>query len=272
VPPTTTTPTSAPRRADVTSADGTPIAVHRSGDGPPLVLVHGAAADHSRWRPVLPALEERFTVMAVDRRGRGGSGDTAPYSLAREVEDVVAVAEAAGPGAVLLGHSHGAMCALEAARRLPGLRALVLYEPPLGFVHWPAEVVGRLEALLADGRRDELLEVFLSQVAGLPPDQVALMRSLPAWRGRLAAAHTIPREERANREYVFDPARFAGVRVPALMLTGGDSPPGFHAAARAVVAALPDCRLAVMPGQRHAAMDTDTARFTAEVTAILERS
>jgi len=272
MPPTTTTAAGTTRRADVTSADGTRIAVHVGGDGPPLVLVHGAAADHTRWRPVLPALEERFTVLAVDRRGRGGSGDTPPYALAREVEDVAAVADAAGPGTILLGHSHGAVCALEAARLLPGLRALVLYEPPLGFVRWPAEVVGHLEALLAEGRRDELLEIFMREVAGLPADQIALMRSLPAWRGRLAAAHTIPREERANREYVFDPARFAAIRVPTLMLTGGDSPPGFHAAADAVAAAVPDCSVAVMPDQRHAAMDTGTARFTAEVTAFLERS
>jgi pimeloyl-ACP methyl ester carboxylesterase len=272
MPPITPRPTTTPRRAHVTSADGTRIAVHRTGEGPPLVLVHGATADHTRWRPVLPAFEERFSVLAVDRRGRGDSGDTAPYALAREVEDVVAVAEAAGPGAVLLGHSHGAMCALEAARVLPGLRALILYEPPLGFVRWPADVVGRLEALRAEGRLDELLELFMREVAGLPADQIALLRSLPAWRGRLAAAHTIPREERANREYVFHPERFAAVRVPVLMLTGGDSPPGFRAAADAVAAALPDCRVAVMPGQRHAAMDTDTARFTAEVIAFLERS
>jgi pimeloyl-ACP methyl ester carboxylesterase len=259
-------------RLDVASADGTPIAVHRTGGGAPLVLVHGAAADHTRWAPVLPAFAARSTVLAMDRRGRGGSGDAPDYALEREVEDVVAVVEAAGEDVRLLGHSHGAVLALEAARRTDRLAALVLYEPPLGFVRWPADVVSRLEALLAEGRRDELLEVFLADVAGLPADQIELMRSLPAWTGRLAAAHTIPREERINREYVFDPARFTGIRVPTLMLTGGDSPAGFHAAADAVVAALPGCRPAVMPGQRHAAMDTDTARFTAEVTAFLERS
>jgi pimeloyl-ACP methyl ester carboxylesterase len=264
--------TTAPRRRHVASADGTRIALRVEGAGPPLVLVHGAAADHARWAPVLPALRERFTVLAMDRRGRGGSGDAPAYALGREVEDVVAVVEAAGEGVALLGHSHGALCALEAARLTGRLRALVLYEPPLGFVRWPAGVAGRLEALLAEGRRGALLEVFLSEVAGLPADVIALMRSQPAWEGRVAAAHTIPREERVNRDYAFDPARFAGIDVPALMLTGGDSPPGFRAAADAVAAALPDCRVVVMPGQRHAAMDTGTARFTAEVTAFLERS
>ena len=91
----------------VVSADGTPLALWRSGEGPPLVLVHGAAADHSRWAPVLPALEERFTVHQFDRRGRGERGDAADYSLAREFEDVVAVVESAGADVNLLGHSHG---------------------------------------------------------------------------------------------------------------------------------------------------------------------
>ena len=259
-------------RLEVTSADGTPIAVWRTGEGPPLVLVHGSAADHTRWRPVLPTLGERFTVLAMDRRGRGGSGDADRYALDREVDDVLAVVRSAGGAVRLLGHSHGAVCALEAARRTGRLRALVLYEPPLGFVRWPAAVVGRLEALLAAGRRDALLEAFLAEVAGLPADQIALMRSLPAWEGRLAAAHTIPREERVNREYAFDPARFGAVRVPTLLLSGGHSPPAFRAAADAVAAALPDCHIAVMPGQRHAAMDTATERFTAEVLDFLERS
>ena len=96
------------------------------------------------------------------------------------------------------------------------------------------------------------------------------MRSLPAWEGRLAAAHTIPREERANREYAFDPDRFRELHVPTLLLRGGDSPEGFAAAGEAVRAALPDCRVAVMPGQRHAAMDTGTELFTAEVLGFLD--
>jgi pimeloyl-ACP methyl ester carboxylesterase len=95
------------------------------------------------------------------------------------------------------------------------------------------------------------------------------MRSLPAWEARRAAAHTIPREERANREYVFDPDRFRELRVPTLFLLGGDSPPLFSVAADAVRAALPDCRVAVMEGQRHAAMDTGTAVFTREVLGFL---
>src|SRR3712207_6694772 len=114
-----------------TSKDGTPIAYWRSGEGPPLVLVHGTAADHGRWRPVLPAFEERFAVCAVDRRGRGGSGDSEDYAIEREFEDVAAVVDSLGEPAFLVGHSYGALCALEAALLTPNVRKMVLYEPPM---------------------------------------------------------------------------------------------------------------------------------------------
>lgn len=170
----------------------------------------------------------------------------------------------------MLGHSYGALCALEAALLAARVRKLVLYEPTLGFLASPPHVVQRLEELLEAGKRDELVAFFLREVAGLPPDQVELMRSLPAWEARLAAAETIPREERANREYVFDPDRFRELRVPTLFLEGGDSPEPFKAAGEALRAALPDCRVVVMPGQRHAAMDTGTELFIAEVLGFLE--
>lgn len=254
----------------VVSADGTPIAVWQTGAGRPLLLIHGTAADHGRWAPVLPAFEERFTVMAVDRRGRGASGDADVYALEREYDDVAAVIARAGEPVDAIGHSYGGICALEAALRTGGIRRLVLYEPPMGFLKSPPRVVARLEELLGDDRRDELLGFFMSEVAGLSPDQVELLRSLPAWEARLAAAPTIPREERASREYTFDPSRFRDLCVPTLFLRGGDSPEPFRVAADAVAAALPDCTVVVMPGQRHAAMDTGTELFTTEVLRFLE--
>jgi len=249
----------------VVSTDGTPIAVWRSGDGPPLVLVHGTAADHSRWAPVLPALGERFTVLALDRRGRGRSGDAEEYSLEREFEDVAAVVEWVGDAVNVLGHSYGGICVLEAALLTHRIRKLVVYEAPMGFVVSPPHVVHRLDELLAAGRRDELVVFFMQEVAGLPPDQIELLRSRPAWQARVDGAHTIPREDRAAREYVFDPDRFRQLGVATLLLEGGDSGEPFKRAGAALRAALPDCRIAVMPGQRHAAMDTATELFTNEV-------
>jgi pimeloyl-ACP methyl ester carboxylesterase len=259
-------------RESVVSADGTPIAVWRSGEGTPLVLVHGTAADHSRWAPVLPALAAQFTVLSVDRRGRGGSGDAADYALEREFEDVTAVIEWAGTNVNLLGHSYGAVCSLEAALLTSRLRRLILYEPPLGFLVSSPDVVTRLQELLAAGDRDELVAYFLREIAGLPPEQVELMRSMPTWQARIAAADTIPREESANRQYAFNPARFRALQVPTLFLLGGESPEPFKAAADAVQATLPDCRTVVMPGQRHAAMDTATDLFLKEVTRFLEEA
>jgi pimeloyl-ACP methyl ester carboxylesterase len=253
----------------VVSADGTSLAVWRSGEGPPLVLIHGATADHSRWAPVLPALEEHFTVHNYDRRGRGESGDAAGYAIAREFDDAVAVIESAGSDVNVLGHSHGGVCAVEAALLTDRIRKLLLYEPPMGFLATPAHVVDELEALLEAGKRDELVALFMREVAGLPPEQIEVLRSLPAWEARIAAADTIPREERANREYAWEPERFRDLTVPTMYLQGGDSPELFRLAGEALEAALPDCRVVVMPGQRHTAMDTAPELFMNEVLRFL---
>src|ERR671910_1453332 len=137
------------------SVDGTPIAYSRSGEGTPLVLVHGTAADHSRWAPVLPAFEERFTVYAIDRRGRGGSGDSDDYAVEREFEDVAAMVDSLGEPVNVLGHSYGGLCALEAALRTRNVRKLVLYDPGIevaGGEIYPPEGVERLGALLGGDR------------------------------------------------------------------------------------------------------------------------
>jgi pimeloyl-ACP methyl ester carboxylesterase len=256
----------------VTSKDGTPIACWRSGEGPPLVLVHGTAADHGRWRPVLPAFEERFTVFAVDRRGRGGSGDSDDYAIEREFEDVAVVVDSLGEPVNLLGHSYGALCALEATLLASNVRELVLYDPGIevaGQEIYPHEVIERLEALLGAGDRDGVVGTTMREVAGLPPETVEYMRSQPVWQARVEAAHTIPRELRAVKAYSLDPQRFRDLGVPTLLLSGGDSPAALRKAAEAVDEVLPDSRIVVMQGQGHAAMDTGTDLFTTEVLRFL---
>src|ERR671915_1723814 len=169
----------------VTSADGTPIACWRSGEGPPLVLVHGAAADHGRWSPVLPALEERFTVYAIDRRGRGGSGDADGYTMEREAEDIASVVDSIGDSVNLLGHSYGALLALEADLLTRNVRKLVLYDPGIevaGQEIYPHEVIDRLEALLEAGDRNGVVATTMREVAGLPHEVVEHMRSQPVWQ------------------------------------------------------------------------------------------
>jgi pimeloyl-ACP methyl ester carboxylesterase len=257
----------------VTSLDGTPIAYWRGGEGPPLVLVHGAPADHGRWAPVLPAFERRFTVCAVDRRGRGGSGDSEDYAIEREFEDIAAVVDSLGAPANLLGHSFGALCALEAALLTRNVRKLVLYEPGLNVSDeqiYPPGLIDRLEALLEAGDRDGVVATVARELAGASPDVLEHMRSLPMWEARVAAAHTIPRETRAEEAYRFDPKRVRDLGVPTLLLSGEDSPEYMAASDKAVDEALPDSRIVVMPGQGHVAMDTGTDLFTTEVLRFLE--
>lgn len=255
------------------SRDGTPIASWRSGEGPPLVLLHGAAADHSRWGPVLPTLEEHFTVYAIDRRGRGDSGDVEGYAVEREYEDVAAVVDSIGEPVNVLGHSYGALCALEAALLTRNVRRLVLYDPGIevtGEEIYPRQVIERMEAMLEAGDRDGVIETTMREVAGLSPETVERMRSLPVWKARVAAAHTIPRELRAVKGYGLEPDRFKDLEVPTLLLSGGESPAALRKAAEVVNEALPDSRIVVMPGQGHSAMDTGTEMFTVEVLSFLE--
>ncbi len=257
----------------VTSKDGTPIAGWRSGEGPPLVLVHGTAADHGRWKPVLPAFEERFTVFAVDRRGRGRSGDSDGYAIEREFEDVAVVVDSLGESVTLLGHSYGALCALEATLLTRNVRKLVLYDPGIelaGEKIYPHEVIERLEALLEAGDRNGVVATTMREVAGLPPEVVERMRSQPVWQARVEAAHTIPQELRAVKAYRFDSQRFRRLEVPTLVLSGGESPAALGKAAQAVDETLPDSRIVVMAGQGHAAMDTGTELFTSEVIRFVE--
>ena len=250
------------------SKDGTSIACTRDGSGPPLVLVHGTTADHTRWAPVIPALAERFTVYACDRRGRGDSTDAAAYAIEREAEDVAAVVDGIGAPVALLGHSYGAIASLEAMRLTHGVDRLVLYEPPIGF-GMPSAVIESLEATLATGDRERLVIEFLKAGPRMPDDQLAALRALPAWERRVAAAPTIPRELRSALAYRFDPAAFSSVRTPTLLLLGGASPTAFHEATEVVHRALCNSRVVVLPGEQHVAMDTAPSVFVREVLAFL---
>ncbi len=249
------------------SADGTRIACSTGGSGPALVLVHGTAADSKRWERVLPALTQRLTIYALDRRGRGASGDAPAYALGREVDDILAVLGALEEPATLLGHSFGAICALEAALRAPRLRKLVLYEPPLGLPVQPPGIIARLEALLDAGDRDGVVTSFLRDCVRVPDEQLTILRGLPAWPARLAAAHTIPRELHAQEGYEPNSEALRALRYPVLQLLGGASPEPMATATRRLQAALRETKVVVLPEQRHVAMDTAPELFVREVIA-----
>ena len=246
-------------RSQVTSRDGTRIGWVTSGEGPPLVLVHGGLGDHTRWSELVPYLQPHRTVHAMDRRGRGMSGDGPEYSPQREFEDVAAVVEAvagdAGSDVDVYGVSNGATFALGAATLTSSIRRLALYEPGIADADdlVTPELDERLDSLLADGDGEALVEAFFREALGLGDDDIATMRAQPSWPARVAAAPTLPRELRNAPEALFDPARAARVAVPTLLLQGSESPESLHADVRLVAEAVPDSRIVVLEGQAHSA-------------------
>ncbi|MDA8216724.1 MAG: alpha/beta hydrolase [Dehalococcoidales bacterium] len=243
----------------IASSDGTFIAYRRSGTGPPMVLVHGTSSSSDRWAAVLPAFESHFTVYAMERRGRGESGDSPEYAIEREFEDVTALVDAVPEPVVLVGHSYGGICALEATLLTGNVKKLVLYEPPIalaGFEAHPPEVVDRLLDLREKDDREGILATFIQDVLQMPAPNVRKWRSSPNWHSRLDTAVTVPREIQSRLQYRFAPDRFANMRIPALMLMGDQSPAYLQEAARTIHSALPASKLVVLPDQGHVAMDT----------------
>lgn len=256
----------------ITSADGTTIGCEATGSGPPLLLVHGTTADHTRWSGISPQLDQHFTVHAMDRRGRGASTDDAEdYDILREAEDVAAVVDAIGRPVDIVGHSYGAVCTLEAALLTDGVRKMVLYEPPIptGVSMYPPDVPDRMQAMIDDNELEAALELFFREVVRMPEHELVEYRELPVWKKRIRLSPTIPREMAIDRSYNFDPEKFSDLQVPALLMLGGDSPPIFQAAIEAAETALPNSRVVVLPGQQHIAMDTNPELFVGEVLDFL---
>ncbi|MFZ1755511.1 MAG: alpha/beta hydrolase [Caldilineaceae bacterium] len=253
------------------SKDGTVIGFWRSGSGPPLLLVHGTTADHSRWSPISPRFEQYFTVYAMDRRGRGGSGDSPDYDILREVEDVAAVVEAIGEPVFILSHSYGSICSLEASLLTDKVSRLVLYEPPIptGLPQYSPGIPDRIQALVDRGRLEEGLEVFFREVVRMPEYELKAYRQLPVWNIRIQLTPTIPREMAFDRTYSFDTEKFSDFQVPTLLLLGGDSPPLFQKAIELVNSTLPNSQVVILPGQQHIAMDTAPDLFEKEVAGFL---
>ncbi len=243
---------------------------------PAAILVHGASADHTTWRTFGPMLAASRPVVSIDRRGRGASGDTEPYAIEREAEDIVAlarhlVARTGGPVDVI-GHSFGGRCALGAALIGPDtIRRVVAYEgavaPRVG-----ANELERLAALRDAGRDEELLIVFLRDTVEMTPAELGRYQAAPVWPVRVAAAPTIVREVAAGDAERGAWAGFTGVRQPVLQILGSDSPAYFREGAEALDQALADGRIGVVEGARHAAHHTHPAAFLELVRSFLDAS
>jgi pimeloyl-ACP methyl ester carboxylesterase/alkylhydroperoxidase/carboxymuconolactone decarboxylase family protein YurZ len=265
-----------PEMHEVEVADGAVLGAAKTGDGPPLLLVHGASSDRSRWRPVLPPLEARFTVYAMDRRGRGASTDAPQHSLEREIADVAAMVDSIGGPVDVIAHSYGAICALEATRATRNMRRLVLYEPPVAVPGEDGAMLGatieEIERHLARQDAAAALTAFYARNLRMPEAEIDRLRSLPSWPARLAVAPTLPRELREARRYRFDAAAFRGHSMPTLLILGGDSAPRHKEATALLQSALAGSKLALLAGHKHVAMDTGPELFAATVLDFFARS
>ena len=246
----------------VTSKDGTIIAFDRYGEGPALILVGGALSERSAWAPVAEILAPRFTVVALDRRGRGGSGDTPPYAVEREIEDIDALIEAVGGSAFVHGQSSGAVLSLEAAARLGAkVQKLSLYEPPFIIDDSrpppPEGFAEHIDALIAADQRGEAVEYWMTDVVGAPAEMVTEMRNSPAWPALEAVAHTLPYDIAVlggNMSGKPLPAeRWAALTAPVLVMSGGASPDWIGNSARTLAQTLPEAQHQVLAEQTHSA-------------------
>jgi pimeloyl-ACP methyl ester carboxylesterase len=238
----------------VTSKDGTSIAFDRSGQGPSVVLVSGGSVDRSSNVPLARELAGDFTVLNYDRRGRGPSGDTPPYAIEREIEDIEAVIGAAGGEASLYGSSSGAVLAMFAAEAGPPLAKLAMWEPPFipeGVPRPPEDQVEQYERMVAQGRRGDAVEYFMSKVVGLPPEFVEGARQQPFWAATEALAHTLAYDARIMGDYRIPVDRAAGVKVPTLVIAGGAEMPWMRDTATALAEALPEGEVRLLDGQGH---------------------
>ena len=243
----------------VSSHDGTTIAYDKVGEGPTLILVDGALSVHSSGgkSELARLLAPHFTVYGYDRRGRGGSGDTLPYAVDREIEDIEALVEHAGGAAFLYGHSSGGTLAMQAAVMLGGtVGKIAIYEAPHNDdpdaqESW-RQYLRDLDMLLADGRRGDAVALFM-QFVGTPDEQVEAMRQAAFWPGMEAIAPTLAYDHAGiiGERWSTPTDLAARVAVPALLMAGDASLPFMPHTARALSKAMPHGHMRMLEGQAH---------------------
>ncbi len=237
------------------SADGTTIGFDEYGDGPPVIMVVGAFNGRSTTAPLAQELAPRFTVLNYDRRGRGDSGDTEPYAVEREIEDLAAVIDAAGGPACVFGYSSGAVLALRAAAAGVPITKLALYEPPFllddSRPRPPADLPERLTELVSAGRRGDAVELYQTAGIGMPAEVVVHLRSAPFRPGLEAIAHTLIYDATITGDLSLPAELLAAVTTPALVIDGEGSWPFMRDGVEAAANALPNGRRHTLAGQTH---------------------
>lgn len=240
----------------VISKDGSIITYDKTGSGEPVVLVSGGSVDKWSNAGLAGILEKNFTVYNYDRRGRGASTDTAPYAVDREIEDIEAVIGAAGGSAFLFGSSSGAALALEAAVKLGSkVKKLALWEPPYilegSRPRPPANTAKIYSDFVAQGKRGDAAEYFMTAVVGLPPEFAAQARTQPWWAAQEALAHTLAYDATIMDDYSLPTGRAAKVTMPTTVFAGGGDMPWILDTAKALVKAIPGAQFVHLEGQGH---------------------
>jgi alpha-beta hydrolase superfamily lysophospholipase len=259
----------------VTSLDGSHIAYVRSGWGPSIVIIGGALNDHSSAAALAEELGRDLSVITYDRRGRGESVPSTPWSLANEIEDLRALAAIAGEPVYVYGHSSGAVLSIEAALAGVPIRRLVVYEPPYvakpNDPHAPpADLADRLRATLAGpGGADAAVREFLRLGPSLSDDAIETLSTGSTWPRFLALAFTMPWEAEIVGDGTIPVARLASFMTPTLVLEGSASPPWTRASTAALADALPHGEHVVLEGLDHGGARADPGRVAAEVWRFL---
>lgn len=246
--------------ATTISKDGTKIAYDKTGDGPALIIVAGAFQDRMAMSAYAEPLSKRFTVYNYDRRGRGESGDTQPYAVQREIEDIDALIQDAGGSAFVFGGSSGGVLTLDAAAHGSHITKLAVYEPPFVLDDSrdpvPEDIIDQLRDMVASGRRGDAAEIFMTKGSLMPAEMVAGMRTQPFWPSVEAVAHTLVYDAMimdGTMQGIPLPAnRWAAVTIPTLVIYGGAGPAWSRNAAEALIERLPHAARQTLEGQFHA--------------------
>nr|WP_321983506.1 alpha/beta fold hydrolase [uncultured Lichenicoccus sp.] len=233
-------------------SDRVDLIVERQGEGPSLLLVHGASGSYLSYERLVPLLTPSFTTFALNRRGYGGSGGQAKHSVAREAQDIAAVIDALPPPVYVFAHSSGAIETLEALRLTRNVRRAILYEPPLTAVGTSSSKP--VCALVADGKMSAALVTFYRDYVKVPPPVITGIEKGPLWPVEVRSAPALCNEIAALSVYHLNAASFVSLRTPTLFLLGDRSPPFMVASVKAGVAAVPGATLEMLAGQQHSAL------------------
>jgi pimeloyl-ACP methyl ester carboxylesterase len=248
-----------PERISVQSRDGTRISVQKIGNGPALLLVHGSTIDGTAWQRVLPGLSKHFTVYVMDRRGHGSSGDARTYAISAEADDIAAVTSVIGQPLTLLGHSYGALCVLVAFDRLQHVSQLILYEPPLTADNSSPprddskRTMAKMDQALEANDQEEVLTLFLRDLAKIPAEDIAIMKASPNWAARVSMASALPRELHAMMSLRISKNALARCKMPVAMLLGSTSPDSTRETTNFICQSISGCQVIMLEGQGHLA-------------------